>query len=209
MRSKSLTIASSASPACWRSALAAARISSHEIGLRFCGIVELEPRPASNGSAASPNSVADISITSSAILAEAAAEEGQELHGLGDAVAGDMPGDRRLAEAEFARQFGAACERLLAAAERGEGAGRATELGHQHTRRQFVEPLGMAVERRQPDRRLVAKGDRQRMLADGCARPSACRDSSGRGRRDGRAPPPDPPRSGQTRRGSAAPRRCP
>ncbi len=63
-RSKSVTIASSTSPACWRNTLAAARISSHEIGLRFCGIVELEPRPATNGSAASPNSVADISITS-------------------------------------------------------------------------------------------------------------------------------------------------
>ena len=78
-------------------------ISPHEIGLRFCGIVELAPRPGHKRLAASPNSVADISITSIGDLAEAAAEQRQELHGLGDAVAGDVPGDRRLGEAELAR----------------------------------------------------------------------------------------------------------
>src|SRR4051794_9924722 len=49
-RSKSCTIASSISPACWRTPLHAASISSDEIGLRFCGMVEDAPRPLTNGS---------------------------------------------------------------------------------------------------------------------------------------------------------------
>ena len=39
------------------------------MGLRFCGMVEDEPRPGTNGSNASPTSVCIISITSVAILA--------------------------------------------------------------------------------------------------------------------------------------------
>ena len=69
-RSKSCTMASSISPACCRTALAVARISSDEIGLRFCGMVEEPPRPFTKGSCASPpNSVAIISMMSVAILA--------------------------------------------------------------------------------------------------------------------------------------------
>ena len=40
-------------------------------------------------------------------LAEAAAEQGQELHGLGDPIARDMPGDRRLGQPQFAGQLSA------------------------------------------------------------------------------------------------------
>ena len=43
-------------------------------------------------------------------LAETAAEQGQELHGLGDPVARDVPGDRRLAQPQFARQLDAGGE---------------------------------------------------------------------------------------------------
>ncbi|MNR50106.1 hypothetical protein D3C85_1695770 [compost metagenome] len=49
-RSKSWIIASSIRPACWRTPLAAAYINSQEIGLRFCGMVLLAPRPLTNGS---------------------------------------------------------------------------------------------------------------------------------------------------------------
>jgi hypothetical protein len=49
-RSKSRIIGSTINPACWRTALAAASISSLEIGLRFCGIVLLAPRPLTKGS---------------------------------------------------------------------------------------------------------------------------------------------------------------
>ena len=53
---------------CWRTALAAASINSLEIGLRFCGMVDDAPRPGTNGSDTSPNSVEAIIITSVAIL---------------------------------------------------------------------------------------------------------------------------------------------
>ena len=49
-RSKSWIMASSISPASWRTALAAASIISEEIGLRFCGMVLLAPRPGTKGS---------------------------------------------------------------------------------------------------------------------------------------------------------------
>ena len=100
-------------------------------------------------------------------LAEAAGEQGQHLHGLGDAVAGDVPGDRRVAEAELAGELGAALDRAVALPERGEGAGRTAELGHQHARAQLREALGVAVEGGEPDRRLVAEGHRQRVLQMG------------------------------------------
>ena len=49
-RSRSWTIASSIRPADWRTPLAQASISSLEIGLRFCGMVLLAPRPLTKGS---------------------------------------------------------------------------------------------------------------------------------------------------------------
>ena len=80
-----------------------------------------------------------------------------------------MPGDRRLAEPQLARQLGARGEAFLARAERGEGAGGAAELHLQHPRAQLGEPRGMAIAGRQPHRRLVAKGDRQGVLQVGAA----------------------------------------
>ncbi|MNL44157.1 hypothetical protein D3C87_1667150 [compost metagenome] len=67
-RSKSWIMASSIKPACWRTPLAAAYINSQEIGLRFCGMVLLAPRPLTKGSYTSPNSLVIIIITSNAIL---------------------------------------------------------------------------------------------------------------------------------------------
>ena len=49
-RSKSWIMASSIRPACCRTALEAAKISSDEIGLRFWGMVLLAPRPVTKGS---------------------------------------------------------------------------------------------------------------------------------------------------------------
>ena len=136
--------------------------------MRFCGIVELEPRPATNGSAASPNSVADITHVERD-LGQAAAEQGQQLHGFGDAVAGDVPGDRRVAEAELARQLGATPTTPSPWPSEAESAGGAAELGQEHPRAQLAEARSMTIERRQPDRRLVSEGDRQRMLQVGAA----------------------------------------
>ena len=102
-------------------------------------------------------------------LAEAAGQQRQKLHGFGDAVAGDVPGDRRVAEAEFASEFGAAAHGLRALAERGERAGGAAELGEQHARAKFRKARGMAVEGGEPDCRLVAEGDRQGVLQMGAA----------------------------------------
>ena len=102
-------------------------------------------------------------------LAEAAAQQCQELHRLGDAVARDMPGDRRLAERQFARQLGAGSQAFLARTERGEGARGAAELHLQHPWAQLGEPHGVAVAGRQPHCRLVAEGDRQCVLQVGAA----------------------------------------
>ncbi|MNC91027.1 hypothetical protein D3C83_72130 [compost metagenome] len=63
-RSKSVIMASSMAPACWRTILPAARMNSQEIGLRFCGMVLEEPLPFTNGSNTSPSSVDIIIITS-------------------------------------------------------------------------------------------------------------------------------------------------
>src|SRR4029077_15755504 len=67
-RSKSWIMASSIRPACWRTPFEAASISSDEIGLRFCGIVEDAPRPLTKGSYTSANSVEAMIMTSSATL---------------------------------------------------------------------------------------------------------------------------------------------
>ena len=73
-----------------------------------------------------------------------------------------MPGDRRIAELEFARVFAPHLDTPFA--ERGERAGRAAELRDQHARLQLAQALGMAVHHGKPDRALVAEGDRQRLL---------------------------------------------
>ena len=72
-------MASSISPACCRTALAVATISSQEIGLRFCGMVEEPPRPGACGSATSATSVCINSMTSVAnLLSEPVSSPHQE-----------------------------------------------------------------------------------------------------------------------------------
>ncbi len=91
-----------------------------------------------------------------------AGDEAEEAADLGDAVAHGVPGDLRLAEAELLHQR---CLHLeAAAAERGQRAGGAAELADQHTRAQLVEPLAVPVKGGEPGRRLVAEGDRHRLL---------------------------------------------
>ena len=52
-------------------------------------------------------------------------------------------------------------------AERGQRAGCARELANKDPRLELLQALGMAVEHGQPDRGLVAEGDRQRLLQVG------------------------------------------
>ena len=166
-RSKSCTIASSISAQCWRTSLAQARISSDEIGLRFCGMVLLAPRPCSNGSNTSPNSVDIIIITSLAIFASEPVEQAGEQDRLRQAVARHVPGDLGFAQAEFAHQRRAHRKSLVA--ERGEGAGSAAELAYQHARPQLRQALALARQRRAPHRRLVAEGHGQGVLQVGAS----------------------------------------
>ena len=100
-------------------------------------------------------------------LAERAGDEREEVDGFGDGVARHMPGDRRIAELEFTGIFAPHVEASVA--ERGERAGGAAELRDQHARLQFAQALGMAVHHGEPDRALVAEGDRQRLLQVGAA----------------------------------------
>ena len=67
-RSKSDTMASRPSPAFARRILLAARMTSLEIGLRFCGMVLDAPRPGTKGSETSPTSLEDMRMMSRAIL---------------------------------------------------------------------------------------------------------------------------------------------
>ena len=95
-------------------------------------------------------------------LGERAGDERKELHRLRKAVAGDVPGYVGIGEAELARKCGAHFEPL--AAEGGERAGRAAELHHLDTWLQFLEPLRVALKHGEPDGRLVAERDGQRLL---------------------------------------------
>ncbi len=71
------------------------------------------------------------------------------------------------AQIEFAHQRRAHCESLVA--ERGEGAGGAAELAHQHARPQLRQALALACQRRAPHRRLVAEGHGQGVLQVGAS----------------------------------------
>ena len=80
-------------------------------------------------------------------LAQRAADQTQEAADLGDVVADGVPRDDRLAQAQFGHQ---ACLRLHGAAlERGQRAGGAGELAHQHARAQ-LRPAGRGAARRRP-----------------------------------------------------------
>ena len=115
-------------------------MSSQEIGLRFCGMVEDEPRPCTNGSNASPTSVCIISMTSVAILAS-------------------VPVTRPRNETVSARPSRATCQAIggrprpqlvhqrvvhgeALVAERGQRAGGAGELADEHARLQFGRGAG-------------------------------------------------------------------
>ena len=95
-------------------------------------------------------------------LAAYAGDEAEEAADLGDAVAHGVPGDLRLAEAEFLHQPGLHVE--PARAERGQRAGGAAELADQDARPQLLEALAVALEGGEPGRALVAEGDRHRLL---------------------------------------------
>ena len=137
-------------------------MNSQEMGLRFCGMVEEEPRPSWKGSNASPTSVCIISMTSVAILASVPVTRPRKRHGLGQAVAGDVPGDRRTAELQFVHQRVVHGEALVT--ERGQRARRAGELADQHARLQFGEALAVALDHAEPDGGLVAERHRQGVL---------------------------------------------
>src|ERR1700747_1921176 len=79
-----------------------------------------------------------------------------------------MPGRGRTAETQLLAKRLLHLKTLVT--ERGQRAGGAAELADKHARLQLRQTLGMAVEHREPDRGLVAKGDRQRLLQMGAAR---------------------------------------
>ena len=175
-RSKSWIMPSSMVATCWRTALAAASISSLEIGLRFCGMVEDAPRPGTNGSDTSPNSVADMHHDVGGDLAQRAGDQAEQRHRFGDAVARDVPGDRRLIRPSSS-QNSFCISRPPSPIEASVPA--APENSPSSTRGQrLFDALDVAIDRRQPDRGLVAEGDGQRLLQMGAARPSAYRDIS-------------------------------
>ena len=78
-----------------------------------------------------------------------------------------MPGRDGNRKAEFLAKRLLDLESFVA--QRSKRAGRAGELADQNTRLQLLEALGVAVEHRQPDCRLVAKRHRQRLLQMGAA----------------------------------------
>ena len=78
-----------------------------------------------------------------------------------------MPGDVGLAEAELLHQPGADGEAVLGGG--GQRTDRAAELADEHARPAFGQALAMSVQLRGPDRHLIAKRDRQRVLAMGTA----------------------------------------
>ena len=95
-------------------------------------------------------------------LAERAGDQAEEAADLGDPVAHRVPGDLGLAEAELLHQPRLDLE--APRAERGEVARGAAELADQHARAQLPEPLEVALEAGEEDGRLVAEGDRHRLL---------------------------------------------
>ena len=86
-------------------------------------------------------------------LAAHTGDEAEEAADLGDAVAHGVPGDFRLAEAEFLHQRGLHVE--PARAERGQRAGSAAELADQDARPHFPEALAVALERRRAKSRIL------------------------------------------------------
>ncbi|MNY04983.1 hypothetical protein D3C86_1376860 [compost metagenome] len=100
-------------------------------------------------------------------LAQRAGDQRQQVHRFGKAVARHVPGGGGHAQAQFLGQRLLHGEALVA--QRRQRAGGPGELHHGHARAQFGQTLLVAVEHRQPDRHLVAKGDRQGLLQVGAA----------------------------------------
>ena len=100
-------------------------------------------------------------------LAERAGEQAEKARDLGEAVAADVPGDRRCAQPEL---VGERCHHPDAlGAERGERADRPAELHHRDLFAQARKAGAMTLQRREPERALEAEGDRQRVLEVGAA----------------------------------------
>ena len=98
-------------------------------------------------------------------LAERAGEQAKEACDLGEAVAADVPGDGRRAQAELRGEPVHHADAVRA--ERGERADGPAELHHRYFGPEAGEPLGMALQGGEPQRALEAEGDRQRMLGVG------------------------------------------
>src|SRR5580700_6782053 len=82
-------------------------------------------------------------------------------------VTSARPGGRWHAEAKLLAQRRLHLKTLIA--ERRQRARGAGELADQHARLQLLKPFRMAVEHREPDRGLVAEGDRQCLLQMGAS----------------------------------------
>jgi hypothetical protein len=139
-------------------------------------------------------------------LAERARDQAEEAADLGDAVAHGVPGDLGLAEAELPHQPFLHLQAV--GAERGQRAGGAAELAHQHARAQLLEPSEVPLEAGQQHGALVAEGDRGGLLQvapPGHGRVAVLRPRAPRASRRWRAGPAPP---GRARRGSAARWRC-
>ncbi len=101
-------------------------------------------------------------------LAERTSDQAEQGHGLGYAIARNVPGHRRLAKAELlAEQF---LHFQPAFSDRCEGARGPGKFPDKDPRQGLRATLDMPVDGGKPDGRLVAKGDRERLLEMGPAR---------------------------------------
>ena len=137
-------------------------MNSQAIGLRFCGMVEEEPRPCTNGSNASPTSVCIISMTSVAILASVPATSARN-----DTVSAKP--SRATCQGVGGRPSPSSVHQRVVhgealVAERGERAGGAGELADQHARPQLLQALAVAHDHAEPHGRLVAERHGQGVL---------------------------------------------
>ena len=139
-----------------------------EIGLRFCGMVEEEPRLGTKGSLASLTSVCIISLRSVRELAQCAGQEAEETARLGDAVPFGVPSDVRLRQAKFVGQGDLHLQALVT--ERGQRAAGAAELEHLHAGTYLRQPLLVALQGGQQAGHLEAEGDRNCLLQVAAAR---------------------------------------
>ena len=147
------------------------------MGLRFCGIVLLEPRPWRERLVDFADLGLHHQLHVHRELAERAADEPEEAADLGDRVADRVPGDRRLGEAELVHQARPASPSRLARSKR-------ACRQRRRIRRSARAAAAARAARdgaRSPTRsvgHLVAERDRHRLLEVAARRPSACRGSA-------------------------------